>query len=217
MDTNYTRSVRWALDHRGVVMAIAVVTFAASWPLAGLVGRAFLPDEDQGEFEMTVDTPEGTSLQGMEKIVQPMEEILDHVPGVDHVTPEIIERVDHTHLLAQLKPINERSQSQEQIATAARKAMAGFSAYRPTVSVQDPDRRRREQPWPILVNFYGPDLDRLSDYALRLNARLQALPQFDRHQGAGQHSATPSCASTSTASAPPTSASASPAWRVRCG
>ena len=44
--------------------------FATTFPLARLVGRSFLPTEDQGEFEITVDAPEGTSLAGMEKLVQ---------------------------------------------------------------------------------------------------------------------------------------------------
>jgi HAE1 family hydrophobic/amphiphilic exporter-1 len=178
IDAIYTRSVRWSLDHRGVVMAIAILTFAASWPLAGRVGRSFLPNEDQGEFEMTVDAPEGTSLQGMEKIVVPMGKLIETVPGVDHVTPTIFERVNHSHLLVQLKPIDERSQSQEQIAMAARKAMSAYSAYRPTVVYKTPIGGGESNAWPILVNLYGPDLNTLSAYALRLNARLQTMPQF---------------------------------------
>ena len=178
IDAKYTRSVRWSLDHRGVVMAIAILSFASSWPLAGRVGRSFLPNEDQGEFEMTVDAPEGTSLQGMEKIVQPMGQLIEKVPGVDHVTPTIFERVNHSHLLVQLKPIDERSQSQEEIAMAARKAMASYSAFRPTVVYKTPIGGGESNAWPILVNLYGPDLNKLSAYALRLNARLQTMPQF---------------------------------------
>jgi hydrophobic/amphiphilic exporter-1 (mainly G- bacteria), HAE1 family len=178
IDAAYARSVRWSLDHRAVVMAIAIATFAATWPLAGLVGRSFLPNEDQGEFEMTVDAPEGTSLQGMEKIVQPMGKLLETMPGVASVTPTIFERVNHSHLIVQLRPLSERRQSQEQIATAARKAMASYSAYRPTVVFRTPIGGGESSAWPILVNLYGPDLNRLSDYALKLNARLQALPQF---------------------------------------
>jgi hydrophobe/amphiphile efflux-1 (HAE1) family protein len=178
LDAFYTRSVAWSLDHRLAIVVIAAVTFAASWPLARLIGQSFLPNEDRGEFEMTVDAPEGTSLQGMEKIVQPMAKIIEGVPGVDHVTPTIFERVNHSHLLVQLKPINERSQSQEQIATAARKAMAGYSAYRPTVVYKTPIGGGEANAWPILVNLYGPNLDTLSAYALKLNERLQTHPQF---------------------------------------
>ena len=159
-------------------MAIAILTLAATWPLANFVGRSFMPQEDTGDFEMTVDAPEGTSLQGMEKIVQPMAKLVEAVPGVAHVTPEIFERVNHSHLVVELKPLSERSQSQEEIGAAARKALAAYSSYRPTIVFKSPVGGGENNAWPILVNLYGPSLDTLSDYALKLNARLQALPQF---------------------------------------
>ncbi len=178
IDGVYTRSVRWSLAHRGVIVAIALVTFASTWPIARLVGRSFLPNEDQGEFEITVDGPEGTSLAGMEKVVVPMAKVIEGVDGVAHVTPTIAERVNHSHLLVQLAPIDQRDHSQEEIAMAVRKAMAGYAAYRPTVVVRTPTGGGESNAWPILVNLYGPDLHRLSGYALQLNERLQKLPQF---------------------------------------
>jgi len=178
LDGVYTRSVRWSLAHRAVIVAIAVVVFASTFPIARVVGRSFLPNEDQGEFEITVDAPEGTSLAGMEKIVVGMAKQLETVPGIAHVVPTIFERVNHCHLLVQLLPIDERKQSQEQIAMAARQTMAGFAAYRPTVVFKTPIGGGESNAWPILVNLYGPDLRTLSGYALRLNERLSKLPQF---------------------------------------
>ena len=178
IDGIYTRSVRWSLAHRGVIVAIAVVTFASTWPIARLVGRSFLPNEDQGSFEITVDAPEGTSLAGMEKIVVPMAKLVEAVKGVASVTPTIAERVNHSHLLVQLKPLEERSESQETIAAGARKALSGYAAFRPTVVVRTPTGGGESSAWPILVNLYGPDLDKLSAQAVKLSDRLQSLPQF---------------------------------------
>ncbi|HEX2453191.1 MAG TPA: efflux RND transporter permease subunit [Vicinamibacterales bacterium] len=178
IDNAYTRSVRWSLAHRGVIVAIAVLVFASTFPIARVVGRSFLPNEDQGEFEMTVDAPEGTSLAGMEKIVVAMASKLETVEGIAHVVPTIFERVNHSHLLIGLKPLEERSKSQEQIAMAAREAMSAFAAYRPTVLFKTPIGGGENNAWPILAFFYGPDLQKLSTIALRLNDRLQSLPPF---------------------------------------
>src|SRR5207248_2828624 len=68
--------------------------------------------------------------------------------------------------------------SQEQIATACRNAMSNYSAYRPTIFFRTPVGGGESSSWPILVNLYGRDLNTLSGYALKLNSRLQALPQF---------------------------------------
>jgi HAE1 family hydrophobic/amphiphilic exporter-1 len=178
IDGVYARSVRWSLAHRGVIVAVAVLVFASTFPIARMVGRSFLPNEDQGEFEITVDAPEGTSLAGMEKVVVPMGALLEKVPGIARVIPTILERVNHSHLLVQLKPLNERAHTQEQIAMEARQAMATYAAYRPTVVFRTPIGGGESNAWPILANLYGPDLQTLSGYALTLNERLQKLPQF---------------------------------------
>ena len=61
----------------------ALIVFATTFPLARFVGRSFLPTEDQGEFDLTVDAPEGTSLAGMEKLVLEFGKRLEGLEGVD--------------------------------------------------------------------------------------------------------------------------------------
>ena len=178
IDRQYTRSLNWALAHRMVIVGVSVATFAATFPLASHVGRSFLPTEDQGEFDITVDAPEGTSLAGMEKVVLEASERLAPLEGVAHVMPTIFERVNHSHLLLKLEPLEDRSVTQEEVAMAARAAMAPYAAYRPTVVVKSPIGGGESNSWPILVNLYGADLHALSAYAVRLNEQLAAVPQF---------------------------------------
>ena len=178
IDARYTRSLEWALAHRGAIVAISVLTFATTFPLAGYVGRSFLPTEDQGEFEITVDAPEGTSLAGMEKVVLEASSRLKDLEGVTNIMPTIFERVNHSHILVKLRPIGERSVTQEEVAMAAREAMAPYRAYRPTVIFKSPIGGGESNAWPILVNLYGDDLHALSAHAVRLNEQLTALPQF---------------------------------------
>jgi hydrophobic/amphiphilic exporter-1 (mainly G- bacteria), HAE1 family len=178
IDARYTRSLEWALAHRAAIVAISVATFATTFPLASHVGRSFLPTEDQGEFDITVDAPEGTSLAGMEKVVLETSQRLAGLEGVANVMPTIFERVNHSHLLVKLHPIDERSVSQEEVAMAARQAMAPYAALRPTVIFKSPIGGGESNNWPILVNLYGPDLRALGAYAVRLNEQLTALPQF---------------------------------------
>jgi hydrophobic/amphiphilic exporter-1 (mainly G- bacteria), HAE1 family len=178
IDNIYTRSLNWSLAHRGVIVAVSVAVFATTFPLSTFVGRSFLPTEDQSEFDLTVDAPEGTSLAGMEKLVQEFGKRLEGLPGVAHVMPTIFERVNHSHLIVQLKPLNERDETQEQIAMRAREAMRPYAAYRPTVVFKQAIGGGESAAWPILVNLYGPDLRVLSAYAVKLNEQIGALPQF---------------------------------------
>jgi HAE1 family hydrophobic/amphiphilic exporter-1 len=178
IDHGYTRSLRWSLAHRGAIVVIALIVFATTFPLARFVGRSFLPTEDQGEFDLTVDAPEGTSLAGMEKLVLEFSKRLEGLEGVDFVMPTIFERVNHSHLVVKLKPIEDRDKTQEEVAMAVREAMRPYAAYRPTVVIKTATGGGETANWPILANLYGPDLRVLSSYAVKLNERLSEMPQF---------------------------------------
>jgi HAE1 family hydrophobic/amphiphilic exporter-1 len=178
IDQFYARSLNWSLAHRGVIVAISLAVFATTFPLAKYVGRSFLPTEDQSEFDLTVDAPEGTSLAGMEKLVGEFARKLEGLPGVSFVMPTIFERVNHSHLVVKLKPIDERDHTQEEVTMLAREAMRPYRPYRPTVVLKQAIGGGESNAWPILVNLYGNDLKALSAYAVRLNEQIAALPQF---------------------------------------
>jgi HAE1 family hydrophobic/amphiphilic exporter-1 len=175
IDRGYRRTLEWALDHRALVVAVSVLVFASSFVLAGMVGRSFLPSEDMGEFQLVIDTPEGTSLQGMEKVVLGLTPKLLAVPGVAHVMPTIFERVNHSHILIKLKPLGDR-QPQERVAEGVRKVMAAYPSYKPTLVIRSPIGGGETSSYPIQVNLTGPDLRNLSGYALRLLKEVQAMP-----------------------------------------
>ena len=137
VDRFYRRSLEWSLDHRAVIVAVSLIVFASTFVLSRMVGRSFLPNEDMGEFQLVIDTPEGTSLQGMERAVIELTPKLLAVPGIAHVMPTIFERVNHSHIQIQLKPIGERA-SQEVVAQGVRKVMAAYPSYKPTIVMRSP-------------------------------------------------------------------------------
>src|SRR3970040_1856942 len=47
IETFYHRILVWALDHRLAILAICLVTFASTWVLYPLVGRDWIPADDQ--------------------------------------------------------------------------------------------------------------------------------------------------------------------------
>src|SRR5262249_523959 len=66
LDRWYTRLMQWSLRHRGVVAGVTVLVFLSTVPLFGAVSKAFLPNDDQSEFEISIRAPEGTSLENTE-------------------------------------------------------------------------------------------------------------------------------------------------------
>jgi HAE1 family hydrophobic/amphiphilic exporter-1 len=60
VDNLYGKMLEWSLEHRGVVVLVALGTFALTFPLNALVGRDFIPADDQSELTVVFDAPVGT-------------------------------------------------------------------------------------------------------------------------------------------------------------
>jgi HAE1 family hydrophobic/amphiphilic exporter-1 len=176
IDRVYRRSLEWSLDHRGVVVAVSLVAFGSSFVLSRMIGRSFLPNEDMSEFQLVIDTPEGTSLQGMEKVVLGLTPQLLAIDGIAHVMPTIFERVNHSHILITLKPLGDRKRSQEEVATDVRQLMAAHPGFKPTIVMRTPIGGGETASYPIQAILTGPDLRQLSGYALTLLKDVQVLP-----------------------------------------
>ena len=176
IDRLYRRSLEWSLDHRAVVVAVSLLAFGSSFVLSRMIGRSFLPNEDMSEFQLVIDTPEGTSLQGMEKVVLGLTPQLLAIDGIAHVMPTIFERVNHSHVLITLKPLGERKRSQEEVATDVRQLMAAHPGFKPTIVMRTPIGGGETASYPIQAILTGPDLRQLSGYALTLLKDVQVMP-----------------------------------------
>ena len=69
----YDRLLGWSLRHRWVVILVAIGVTCTIPVLIKRVGFAFIPQDDSSEFEVTLQTPEGTSLERTTTIVDAME------------------------------------------------------------------------------------------------------------------------------------------------
>ena len=68
IDRRYGEILRWSLDHRRAVLLGTLVTFLLAFPLNALVGRDWIPPDDQGELTALLNLPEGTSLDATSRL-----------------------------------------------------------------------------------------------------------------------------------------------------
>ena len=61
----YDRSLRWVMDHSRTMFAFSAMILIATFWLARIVPKGFIPTEDQGQLRATTETAEGTSFAGM--------------------------------------------------------------------------------------------------------------------------------------------------------
>jgi HAE1 family hydrophobic/amphiphilic exporter-1 len=124
VDKTYGRMLEWSLNHRLVVVCVALCVFALILPLNGVVGRDFIPADDQNEFQAIIDTPVDSSLDGTSQIAKELTERYEKIPGVVFAYPNIGERENHSHTYLRLTPSTERNFTYLDVADRIRRIWA---------------------------------------------------------------------------------------------
>ncbi len=62
LDTHYTSMLKWSMAHRKSIVALSVLLIFSIVPLFKYVGKNFLPQDDQSQYNVLIRTPEGSSL-----------------------------------------------------------------------------------------------------------------------------------------------------------
>lgn len=202
IDRLYTAALKFAMRHRWFVAGGAVLVMLLSFPLYRVVPQEFTPrNTDEGEFEIDVRAPEGTSFEAMNEVMQAIEADLLTMPrlpvilasagstrfggsGQGRVYVRLAphkERVFSVTRLLSLKPWEafQGNYSQEDVIRAVRAELRKYSDVRVSVrggrgsiSVGGPSVG-------IDYSLLGPDLEALHRYGEELRQRADELGLVD--------------------------------------
>ncbi len=86
IEYHYSRLLGWALAHKRGVFAIAIGIFIFSILLLPRIGIEFIPEEDTGDINITVELPPGTRVEETDKIALQIEDIfIKDVPELETI------------------------------------------------------------------------------------------------------------------------------------
>lgn len=180
IDARYTVMLKWAMAHRGVMIAFSVLTVVSIVPLFMMVGKNFLPTDDQSQFNVLVRTPEGTSLAATTAITERIAHDVRQLPGViDTLTTAggtADKSANNSSIYVKLSDIDKRAASQVELMQATRRLLRKYPPEIHSgvelVSSIGGNQSNAE------IQFYiqGPDLDQLAKYSDILLAKMKAMP-----------------------------------------
>ncbi len=184
LDNGYTWLLTHALQHRILVVTIAVLVFLSTGPLFMKVGRDFFPQDDQGEYEISLRSPEGTSLQSTLDLTQKVAAEVRKLPHVNYTITTVGDDQQQTSNLAKVyvrmhdlsvRPELTQFQSMDMVRT---KVLPRFESYnlRPLVSPIAAIAGGGRTNTDIAYSFRGPDLDKLSEYSSKILDKLKKMP-----------------------------------------
>ncbi|MCR4399058.1 MAG: efflux RND transporter permease subunit [Firmicutes bacterium] len=177
----YGAVLRWALAHRGTVIALAALSVLLTVAVFPFVGREFLPTSDEGLFTVSVEMPAGTKLAETDRLVSSLEAELSALPEVDAVFASVGQGRDTggtgTHvgsLSVQLVPKAERSRSTAEVMEVVRQQAQALPGAR--TRVQQTGLFSMGQGAPVVLAFKGKDIAVLEQLAERAARVIASVP-----------------------------------------
>ena len=175
----YRGVIAWALGHRKTTVGIALAAFLLAMSLFGMgaVGGEFMPKSDRGEFQVTLETPVGSTLGYSLAKAEEIDRYLRSLPEVEYTYLSIAGGMQATvtdgTLYVRLKPHAERSRDQETIMAALRRDLPRFRGIRAYV-IEAGGMGGGQRP--IQVNILGPDLAQLQAISDRALEAVRDVP-----------------------------------------
>ncbi|HET9942684.1 MAG TPA: efflux RND transporter permease subunit, partial [Terriglobia bacterium] len=111
IDAVYGHMLEWSLRHRFVMLMVAVAVSASAILLFPRIGTELVPEDDQSEFNVSVNLPRGTTLQRTEEYVKDIEPMLLETDNVQTVFTNL--QPNQANYLVGLTPLEEREVSQQ--------------------------------------------------------------------------------------------------------
>jgi len=182
VDRSYGGILKGALRFKWLVVIITILVVLSTIPIASVMGLALIPRDDQSEFEVSVTTPEGFSLERTNTLFRELEAKLRELPGVVHLFTTVGQTntgravkgqgdVTRGTVYVRLLDLSERKFTQFDVQQKARDLMVNYPDLR--VSVNDVSAfQGGNRPQIFQVNLSGPDLAQLEGYS---NGLLEGL------------------------------------------
>jgi len=175
----YERSLAWVMRRRPAALVFSAVILIGTAFLFWEIPKGLFPTDDTGQLLVTTEAAEGVSYDDLVQHQAEVAAAIKKDPDVHAVTSSVgtTPATNQGQLTIDLKPIDERKRSADQIATSLAAATAtakGITTYienPPAISIGGLATKSLYQ-----YTLEGGDINTLNSAATQLEARLRALP-----------------------------------------
>lgn len=173
----YRDLLRWSLNHRWLVVGLAVLSFVAGLALIPLVPKGFIPQLDSGEFNVVYTAPANTSLSASSLHAHKLEAMLLRSPAVKTVLTTVGSRQGEQNLgKLYVKLRSDRTIRTSEVQDQFRHELPVIPNV--TTSVEDIQFVDTGGEKPLQLALKGDDPAVLNHTAQAIKAWIQNLPGF---------------------------------------
>jgi len=177
----YSGVLAFCLRHRWVVGVAIVATFAITIPMCGKLGGDFLPQNDEAQFEIYLQAPEGTTLEASTLIGERIARQVRQLPEVDSTLVTVAggdQRQSNVgSIYVHLTDPGTRKRNQFDVMQDVRKNILPNVPKGVRVAAQPVnDFSIGGQNAMVSYVISGPDLDKLEKYGKQVLAEMGKVP-----------------------------------------
>jgi len=173
IESTYEKMLIFSMNNRWMIVAACLLVILSIVPLFMFVGKNFLPVDDQSQFEVSLRTDEGTSLQASSVLFERIAADIRTLPGV---TDTLItagggqaSAVNAGSIYVRLTDLSEREKSQEELMVMAREMLSKYPGdLRPSVQQVQAFTGGGFRNANVQFVIGGPDLKKLEQYSEQL-------------------------------------------------
>ena len=183
----YLRMLKFALNHRLIIVLISVVFFISSVTSFALFGKgvAFFPEIEPQRADVYLKAPPGTNLDASDKLVAQVEKIASKYKDAKYIISNIGmvggnpfswggSGTNISRVVLDFKDFQERSRSTTGIINELRqKVLAKIKGAEVQVEAE---QHSPPTGAPVNLEISGPDIDVLGDLAARVRKFIQDVP-----------------------------------------
>jgi hydrophobic/amphiphilic exporter-1 (mainly G- bacteria), HAE1 family len=175
MAERYRKLIGWSLDHRLVIVGMALVAFLGGVGLFFVLETEFQTAIDQGEFALKFKSAPGSSFVETRGRLEDVLKALAEFPEVNYTYASIgsgdADTVRDATLFVKLKPKGERTVSVREFIHKARPRLQKVAGVQLNF-LEEPDSFQR----PLSIAVRGDDITTLKKYAAQLKQEMYNIP-----------------------------------------
>jgi hydrophobe/amphiphile efflux-1 (HAE1) family protein len=178
----YNRSLRWSLAHKRIILGLFAASVVASAGLYMVMPEDFLPSDDEGTVDISIQAANGTSYDRMVAYTKKVADIVNADPNATGAFARLFSSgagANGSNVGVMLKPYADRALSADGVVRELRRKLNDIVGVRifvvnpPAIRIGGRGARSSYQ-----YTLQGLDLAQLQDVSHQLVQQLKSMPGF---------------------------------------
>lgn len=180
LENVYEKLLRVTLRYPLTTIVMTLVVFALTIVSVTKVPKGFITDDDSGEFSVTLEMEPGTSIDGMNRVSEQVDQVLRKNPEVNYTTMIVGSQYGESNkasFYVRMKDGPDRGPlTTEQFRDKIREQLVPFASANPKVKKYDVTGGGAGQP--LMLNLVSADPKALEEAGQRIYEKLKVDPRL---------------------------------------